>query len=420
MTSVAERTSMIEAAPEDVGMSSKKLENVTRVVQSYIDTGKYAGAISIVGRRGKVVHFETYGNRDNEARAPMTADTIFRMHSMTKPIASIALMTLYEEGRFQLDDPLSKYIPAFKNTKVFVEGTKQDPKVRDPEREISVRDVLMHTAGFAGADDTVPGQLFRHEGLAHIRGDGKLKGEWTLADMAEKLARVPLAFDPGTRWFYGISTDLVAYLAEVISGVPFDQFLKQRVLDPLGMTETGYVVPESKIDRLSACYRRGAENEPSLVLIDPPGDSYYTKPKTYFAGCGGLASTAHDYLRFTKMLANGGELDGTRIIGPRTLQYMATNHLPGNQDLTAMGFGPSETKRDGVGFGLGFAVLLDPTVSQVLGVPGEFYWGGAASTAFWVTPAEDLFVIFLTQLMPSNSYAIRNDLRVTTYQAIID
>jgi CubicO group peptidase (beta-lactamase class C family) len=420
MVTVVKTTPAIEAEPEDVGLSSARLGNVTRLVQGYVDGGKIPGAISLVARRGRVVHFETYGKADAETDKPMTADTIFRIYSMTKPIASVALMTLYEEGRFQLDDPASKFIPEFKGLKVFAGGTADNYRTRDPAREMSVRDLLMHTSGLVGggiiADPTmVVSELY---GRAELRGSAS---GGTLADMVKKVGQLPLQVDPGSRWIYGISTDLVGYLCEVLSGVPFDRFLEERIFRPLGMEDTGFHVPPEEIGRFAANYRPGREGEPSYVAIDRPDESsVYARPRTYFSGAGGLVSTAGDYLRFCRMLANGGELDGARILGTRTLQYMAMNHLPGGSDLAGMGGRLGETTLYGIGFGLGFAVLLDPTVAQIIGTPGEFYWGGAASTAFFISPKEEMIMIFLTQLMPSSTYPFRRELRAAIYGSIVD
>ena len=404
----------VEAAPEDVGMSSAGLNNLSRLVQGYLDERKLPGAISLVARRGRVVHFETYGNMDDERQKPMRADAIFRFYSMTKPIASVGLMMLYEEGRFQLDDPASRFIPELKNLKVFVGGTADDFEVREPAREMTVRDLLMHTSGLVGRDTASPvGELYRRAGLTGA------DSPFTLADMIQKLKQIPLQVDPGSRWIYGISTDLVGYLCEVISGMPFDRYLDERVLGPLGMVDTGFTVPNSQVDRFAANYAPSA-GVPRYRLVDDPMTSSYTRPRTYFSGSGGLVSTAADYLRFCTMLRNGGELDGVRILGPRTLQLMTLNHLPGGKDLATMAQNAAETQREGQGFGLGFAVLLDQTVAQIIGTPGEFYWGGAASTAFFVNPKEDLIMIFLTQLRPSSTYPIRRELRTTIYSSIID
>lgn len=417
MVATAGTRSLIEAEPESVGISSERLENVTRLVQGYVDDGKIPGAISLVARRGKVVHCETYGKADAENGRPMEADTIFRIYSMTKPIASVALMTLYEQGKFQLDDPAAKFIPEFEGLKVFAGGTADQPQLREPSRPMTVRDLLMHTSGLvSAATPSSVGELYTR---AELRGSASTG---TLADMVKKVGGLPLACDPGSAWNYGISTDLVGFLCEVIGGMPFDRFLQERIFTPLGMRDTGFHVPAPEMPRFAANYRRGSADEPSYVLIDKADDSsIYARPRTYFSGAGGLVSTAADYARFGKMLANGGELDGARILGTRTLQYMAMNHLPGGRDLAGMGQSRfTETTMEGIGFGLGFAVLLDPTVAQVIGTPGEYYWGGAASTAFFISPAEELVMLFLTQLMPSGTYPFRRELRATIYGAITD
>jgi CubicO group peptidase (beta-lactamase class C family) len=409
----------VEAAPEDVGLSSSRLENVTRLVHRYVDSGRYPGVVSMVARRGKVVHFETYGSMDDEAGKPMRPDTVVRLHSMTKPIASIAFMTLYEEARFQLDDPASKYIPEFKGLRVFDGGDEQNYRTREAAREMTVQDLLMHTSGLLQNYNvaTPVGVMYQNAGLRALRARG---AGGTLKDMIARVSEMPLQCDPGTEWNYGISTDVIGYLCEVISGQPFDRFVQERVLDPLGMTDTGFHVRD--LDRFAAEYQRGGAGDPLYVLADAPATSAFAVPQTYFSGAGGLVGTAADYMRFCKMLANGGELDGRRIIGPRTLEFMTMNHLPGGSDLgTLDGKHYAVDARHGIGFGLGFAVLLDPTRAQVLGTPGEYYWGGAASTAFFVSPNEDgLIMIFLTQLRPSSSWPIRRELRQAVYQAIID
>jgi CubicO group peptidase (beta-lactamase class C family) len=344
----------------------------------------------------------------------MRDDAIFRFYSMTKPIASVALMTLYEEGRFLLEDPASKFIPELKGLKVFVDGTADSYTTRDPAREMTVRDLLMHTSGLVARDTPSPvGELYRRTGFRGSESSG------TLRDMIQKLQHLPLACDPGSRWIYGISTDLVGYLCEVISGMSFDRFLQERIFDPLGMVDTSFCVPADKVDRFCSLYAP-TDGAPRFKLADDARDSAYTRERTYFSGAGGLVSTAADYLRFCRMLLNGGSLDGAHIIGPRTLTLMTLNHLPGGKDLATMAQNAGETSREGQGFGLGFAVLLDPTVAQIIGTPGEFYWGGAASTAFFVNPKEELIMLFLTQLRPSSTYPIRRELRVTIYSAITD
>jgi CubicO group peptidase (beta-lactamase class C family) len=406
----------VEAQPEDVGLSSKGLEHLKRLVQGYIDDGRFPGAISMVARRGRVVHFETYGKSDVDTGKPVEPDTIFRIYSMTKPIVSVALMTLYEEGRFQIDDPASKYIPQFKGLKVFDGGSLDGPRLREPVREMTIADLLRHTSGLTARTDWMLGPLYERRGLHSSSSTG------TLAEMIETVGELPLKCDPGAQFNYGISTDVVGYLCEVLSGERLDDCLRHRVLEPLGMVDTGFYVPPSDIERFAANYRPGEQGEPRIVTIDrPDASSMYTSPRTYLSGAGGLVSTASDYMRFCKMLVNGGELNGARIIGPRTLEFMTRNHLPGGRDLTQMGREEAgETASYGIGFGLGFAVLLNPAEAGVVGTPGEYYWGGAASTAFFVSPAEQLTVVFMTQLRPSSTYPIRREIRSIVYGSIID
>ncbi len=370
----------------------------------------------MVQRRGKVVHFQTYGARDLEAGTPVEPETIFRIYSMTKPIVSVVLMTLYEEGRFQIDDPVSQYIPQFKGLQVLVGGTAEAPQVRPPAREMTIADLLRHTSGLVNQADPVLGHTYTRLGLLTSSSSG------TLADMVATVGTLPLKCDAGAQFNYGISTDVVGYLCEVLSGQRLDTFLRQRLLEPLGMVDTSFRVPAEDVERFAACYRPGSAGEPLLVVEDrADASSRYTQPRTYLSGAGGMVSTASDYMRFCTMLRNGGVLDGQRILGPRTVAFMALNHLPGGADLAQMSPGSAgETSRAGVGFGLGFARVLDPTVLGGLSVPGEYYWGGAASTAFWIAPAEDLAVVFMTQVRPSSTYPIRRELRALIYGAIID
>ena len=413
---------MIDAQPEEVGMSSRALENIGRIVERYIEAGKYPGAITMVARHDQVVHFQTYGNMDDEAGKAMRPDAIVRAYSMTKPIASVALMQLYEQALFQLDDPVSAYVPELKDLQVLTGGTADAPQTRAASREMSIRDVLMHTSGLVqrGSDNPVA-ELYARAGFVGPNT------QFTLADMVKKLGEIPLYCDPGSEWNYGMSTDIVGYLVEVLSGQTLDTYLQQHILDPLGMVDTGFTVPSEDLDRFAACYKRDTrasvrdETGKLYSLEDAPSTSPYLGPRPYLSGAGGLVTTAADYMRFCRMLLNGGTLEGERILGPRTVEFMETNHLPNDGDLASMGqpqFG--ETTMEGIGFGLGFAVLLDPTRAQVLGTPGEAYWGGAASTAFFVNPEEDLALVFLTQLLPSSSYPIRRELRIAAYQAIED
>ena len=377
------------------------MERVAALVRRYVDAGRYPGAVTVVAQRDKVMLFEACGRSDVERDVAMRPDTIFRIYSMTKPIVSLGLMQLYEDGRFQLDDPVVKYLPALGRPKLLGGG--------ESSREMTVRDVLMHTSGLAAPNSKhVVSRLYRQAGLDSLT---------RLQELPAFLADLPLQADPGARWIYGISTDLVGLLCETLSGMSLDRYLRERIFDPLDMTDTGFWVPEASISRFAANY---GYDGGGFKLTDDPRTSSYTRPPTYLSGVAGLVSTAGDYLRFARMLAAGGSLDGVRIIGSRTLRFMTANHLPGGQDLAAVADFGGETKRAGQGFGLGFGVLLDPAVAQTIGTPGEFFWGGAASTAFFVSPADELAVVFLTQLRPSSSYPIRRELRAAIYASLDD
>ncbi len=403
--------------PEQVGLSSERLKRIDAHLQDrYIAPKKIAGALTLVARRGKVAYLSPLGMRDNERQRPMTEDTIFRIYSMTKPITSVALMMLYEQGHFQLGDRVQKFIPEWKDLQVYVSGEYPDFITRPPERDMTIRDLLTHTSGLSmgmsGQAGTKVAAAYQKLGVFNLR-------QGTLKEMVQKVASLPLEFSPGTRWNYGISTDVCGYLVEVISGMRFDQYLKTHIFEPLGMVDTDFYVPPEKAHRLAANYTRDSSKK--LQLVDDPTQSPFLTPPTFFSGGGGLVSTAADYCRFCQMLLNGGELDGVRILSPRTIKLMTMNHLPGNQDLTELSISLfSETANEGIGFGLGFAVVIDLIKTQQIGSVGEYYWGGAASTIFWNDPAEDLIVIFLTQLMPSNTFNFRGQLKSLVYSAIID
>ena len=402
--------------PEEVGLSSSRLARIGDHMKRYIDAGKIAGTLTLVARRGQVAYLEPQGHLEIERRRPVTADAVWRIYSMTKPITSVGLMMLYEEGRFQLDDPVHRFIPSWQNLRVFVGGNYPTFKTAAAERPMTIRDLLSHTSGltYGFMERTNVDAAYRELGVADQTRSG-----YTLQDMVETLAELPLELSPGTRWNYSVATDVIGHLIEVISGQRLDAYLRERILEPLGMRDTGFLLEDQQVARFAANYER--QGDGSLKMIDNPEQSTYRK-RSFLSGGGGLLSTAPDYFRFTSMLQNMGELDGVRLLGRKTVELMTMNHLPGGQDLTDLAQAGmfTETAYAGVGFGLGFSVQQSPARAQILGSPGEFAWGGAASTAFWIDPAEDLIVIFMTQLMPSSSYPLRRELRVLTYASLVD
>ena len=402
-------------APEQVGLSAARLDRVRKWMHGWVDSGKLAGMVTCVMRKGELAFAEVYGKSDLARNKPMRPDTIFRIYSMTKPLTSTAIMMLYEEGRFQLDDPISKFIPAFANPRVMTGGSRGKIETAPAEREINFRDLLTHTSGltygFMESNPVDAAYRAKQDGVDFQTADTSLK------QIVERLAQLPLIAQPGKAWNYSVSTDVLGYLVEVISGQPFEKFLKERVIDPLRMVDTDFHVPADKHDRFAANYAAGAGGK--LDLIDDPGKSRYLAPRKVNSGGGGLVSTAADYLRFCKFMLNKGELDGVRLLGRKTVELMTMNHLKG--DMADMGTPRfSESTYTGIGFGLGFSVMSDPAKAYIAGTPGEYAWGGAASTAFWIDPKEDMAVVLLTQLMPSSTYPIRRELRVLTYQAIVD
>ena len=401
--------------PDAAGMDEGRLERITSHFEStYVDTQKIAGCQITVVRGGHVAYHRSLGLMDREQQTPMADDTIFRIYSMTKPIASVALMQLYEQGMFQLLDPVHRYIPEWRTQQVGRVGDDGAVTLVKPERPMNMRDVLMHMTG-------LPGGLFPGNPIDDAFNDARaaLTGPQTLESVTALLAEHPLKFHPGTHWNYGISTDIVGRLVEILSGLRLDEYLQREIFEPLGMVDTGFFVPEADLARLAACYEYRPANTPRLM--EGGFANGIRSPRSYLSGAGGLVSTTHDYVAFCQMLANGGQLDGRRVLGRKTLQLMTVNHLPGGatlQDMAVGGFG--EANFEGVGFGLGFAVGMGPAATAMAGSGGEFYWGGAASTAFWVDPAEDLFAVFMTQLFPSAAYPFRAQLRALVYQAIDD
>lgn len=406
----------VEVDAREVGMDPGRLERLDRHFRSYVDDGRLPGWLLVVARRGQVVHLSRYGHRDVEAAKPVELDTIFRLYSMTKTVTSVAAMMLYEEGGFELKDPVGRYIPSFGDVRVYRSGSALNPVTEPATEPVRIWHLLTHTSGLTyGFHHATPvDAMYRAGGFEWGSPPGA-----DLAECCDRWAGFPLLFQPGTEWNYGVSTDVLGRLVEVVSGMSLDRFFSERIFAPLGMSETAFWVDGADAERLAALYMPGRPGSPA-VRIDQMGAAALARPDC-LSGGGGLVGTAADYHRFCQMLQRGGELDGTRLLGTRTVRYMTRNHLPGNIDLEQFGrplF--AETTYDGVGFGLGFSVVTDPVRNKVLSSPGEFAWGGAASTAFWVDPAEELTAVFLTQLLPSSSYPIRPQLRQLVYQSLTD
>ncbi len=418
--------------PEIAGVSSARLERIGKWMRDHVDNERLAGASVLVNRGGENVYFESAGWLDLESRRPIAADSIFRIYSMTKPITTFAAMMLYEENAFQLDDPIARFLPEFEHMQVLVGGDEDNPQLEPARSLITMRQLMTHTSGLtydflmASPVDA----LYRKHGITFANVDG------SLADVVKRLAEMPLLFQPGTRWNYGFSTDVLGRVVEAISGLPLDRFFRERIFEPLGMNDTAFWVDESRLERFAAMYASSSRPLPppigpepkelppeqtgGLALNDPAAGGRFTSPDQLPSGGGGLTSTTLDYLRFCRMLRNGGVLDGERLLGRKTLEFMHTNHLPGTlADMGMPRFNNSHMGA-GMGFGLGFAVTLDPARAQTMGSPGEYFWTGMANTQFWIDPVEDLFVIQMAQLVPSTLVPMRRELRTLVYQAITD
>jgi CubicO group peptidase (beta-lactamase class C family) len=398
-------------------MSKAGLDRIeTHLKHRYIAPGRFPGTQTLVYRRGKVVHQAVQGFADVERKVPVRDDTIFRIYSMTKPITSVAFMMLFEEGRVALDEPVAKYIPQWKDLGVFVGGTAPNFLTRPVSRPMLIVDLLRHTSGltYGIQQRSNVDAAYREKKLGGVEIVGSLD------TMIEELARIPLEFSPGEAWNYSVSTDVLGYLVGKISGMPFERFLQERIFNPLGMNDTAFHVSKEKAHRLAACYSADVKAN-TFKLQDDPATSPFLTPPSFVSGGGGLCSTAADYLTFCRALINGGEVGGVRLLGPKTLRLMTSNHLPGGLYLPALSRSMfSESTYDGIGFGLGFGVNMDPAKTLLPGSPGEYYWGGAASTAFWIDPAEELITIFMTQVLPSSAFAIRRELRTMVNAAITE
>ncbi|PXY21918.1 serine hydrolase domain-containing protein [Prauserella flavalba] len=405
----------VEADPAELGFDADRLLRVDRRMSRYVDEGLLPGWLTVVARRGKIAHVSAYGQRDVEAGLPVEAGTRWRIFSMTKPITSVAAMMLFEEGAFDLTDPIHRWLPEFTEPRVYAKGSSLRPVTEPATEPIRVWHLLTHTAGLTyGFHHAHPvDALYRTAGFEWSTPPGK-----DLAACCEAWASLPLVFQPGSEWNYSVATDVLGRLVEVVSGRSLDEFFAERIFGPLGMSDTAFSVEGEAQEQLAALYVP-APGTRRAVRNDAFGDGIKRRPVCLQGGAG-LASTAADYHRFTQFLLRGGELDGVRLLSPRTVRAMTSNHLPGGADLEAFGrplF--AEMPFDGFGFGLGFSVLQDPVKAKTLSSVGEYAWGGAASTAFWVDPAEELTVLFFTQLLPSSTHPLRQQLRQLVYQALV-
>ena len=386
------------AKPEDVGLSSERLARMSKAIHAYVDAGRTPGVVTLIARHGKVVHLDAYGKADLTSGRPTRADDIFRMYSMTKPITSVALLMLYEEGRFQLTDPLSRFYPAFGDVKVFAGTGPQGGMLLDtPRRPITIQDVFRHTAGFSYGSGGPPP-------VDKLHRDADLLAT-NLTGMMEKLPRLPLLYQPGERWVYSVAHDVQAALVEKLSGQPFDAFVRQRIFTPLGMTDSMFSIPADKTGRMPGLYIKDRDGK-LVPDTSEPGRTYGEK---VFGGYS-ISTKAGDYALFAQMLLNKGQLNGTRLLSPKTVELMATNHLP-PAAMVSGGVGP------GTGYGLGVSVLMNPAERGNVGSVGEFGWSGAAATHVLIDPREDLVAIYCTQLM--GDFTLRAEFATLLYQSIV-
>lgn len=402
--------------PAEVGVDPARLPRIDELTHRYVDEGLFPFVQIVVSRRGEVVHHDSYGYADRDSDRPYRDDCIARVYSMTKPVTSVALMMLYERGLVRLEDPVSRYLPAYANPRVFTAGDPTRYETREAAREMTVQDVLTHVSGLTyGFQHQHPvDAIYRQHNLGDFTPSTR-----TLAEEMDLLGSLPLQFDPGTKWCYSMSTDVCGALVEVISGRPLDEYFRTEIFDPLGMPDTSFWVEGD--DRCARFTTNHLFFGGTTAVMDPWDKSGYLRRPPMLSGGGGLVSTMADYLRFTWMLERGGELDGVRLLSPKTVAYMASNHLPGGRDLNQMeqqGF--AESYMNGMGFGLGFSVNLSPQENAAIGSVGDYGWGGAASTAFRIDPAEELSWVFFTQLLPSSTYPVRRELAATIYQALVD
>ena len=411
VTAGAQAKSLSNTKPERVGMSSERLQRMSEMSQRYVDEGRVAGIVNIVARNGKVVHFQATGNKGIDDPRPLQKDDLFRIYSMTKPITATALMQLYEQGKFHLSDPVHKFVPELKDVQVL----NEDGELVPVERPMTMQQLLTHTTGMSYGFNPI------NDPVDKLYVDAKLWAAKDLDDFAAKLAELPLKFQPGARWHYSVAVDVTGLVVQRLSGQRFDEYLAEHIFAPLGMRDTFFAVPEAKAERFLPNHIMNPQTGEMITIPNDNSDAmrdYFNV--SLFSGGGGLVSTAMDYMRFAEAMRNGGELDGVRILGAKTVDYMSTNHL--NASISAGGNGETPALNGalrGFGFGLGFGLVVDPTAGGVIGSVGEFNWGGAAGTVFWIDPVEEIVVVSMIQLM-SSPWPLRSDLKVATYQALID
>jgi CubicO group peptidase (beta-lactamase class C family) len=414
------------AKPESVGLSGKRLQTLDRVMKErYVDSGLLPGLHTQVFRRGELAHSGMCGSMDIERKKPWREDAIVRIYSMTKPITSVALMMLVEEGKLGLDDAVHTHIPSWKNLRVYqsgvpslVENTAGQFITTPCERPMKVVDLVTHTSGltYGFMWRTAVDAAYRQNKINDFQTPGGLEG------FIEQLSKLPLDFSPGKNWNYSVSIDVMGYLVQKLSGMTFGEFLRTRLFEPLGMTDTSFSVPASKMDRFASCYMPG-KGGVGLRVQDDAGKSTYAEPPKLESGGGGLVSTMHDYMRFCRMMVGGGTLDGVQILSPKTVQMFSLNLLPDNKLMSDMSAAATFTEAGygGIGFSIGCGVMMDQSQSRLPGTVGEFFWGGAASTAFWIDPKEDLTVVFMTQVMGTDArLTLRRDLRTLVYSALTE
>ncbi|MEV6194094.1 serine hydrolase domain-containing protein [Streptomyces sp. NPDC051920] len=400
-----------EVEPGSVGLDPGALDRLDRHFAALVDDGRLPGFLVAVSRHGQVAHLTTYGRRDRAAGLPVESNTVWRIYSMTKPVTSVAALMLVEEGRLGLDDPVADFLPAFSEPRVYVGGSGPDTTTRPAEQPILIRHLLTHTAGLTfGFYHAHPVDgLYRDAGVESSVAPGA-----DLAGTCEVYARLPLQFEPGTRWNYSVATNVLGRVIEVVSGQDLDVFLRQRVFGPLAMTDAGFQVTDEQAGRLAELYGQDEDGE----LVPIAGLPLRGRPR-FLSGSGGMVATARDYHRFMEMLRRRGELDGTRLLRPGTVDLMAANHLPDNADRRAFGSPVhQEPGNAGLGFGLGVSVVVDPAATRAPSSEGAFGWSGVATTTFWVDPRRDLTVQFLSQLRPKGSHSVFPELKRLVHEAV--